>query len=87
MTDLNQKIRSKSNKAKNNADDVLEGPNTMSKNAKNTTYYTEHSTDQKFLGKGAKSGKGKFSGEEKSSGDSDPNKGPIIPAGKGKKGK
>lgn len=41
---------------------------------------TEPSTDHKLMGKKGTAAKGKVSGEEKSSGDSDPQKGPIIPA-------
>jgi hypothetical protein len=85
MTDLNSKIRTKQNKMKNNAEDVVEHTTTKDKG----TEFADPSTDVKFLPKG-KTAKGKVSGEEKSSGDSDPQKGPVIPSaptGKGKKNK
>jgi len=66
-------------KAKNNADDVVDGPYTT---AKKGNVSTEPTTDSKFMKKGTPAGKpaakGKISAEEKSSGDSDQHKGPIM---------
>lgn len=82
MTDLNQKIRTKSNnmKTKGQGDDVAEF--TTAKKGKTTGETEDPTTEQKFIKSNGKNGpKGKVSGEEKSSGDSD--KGPIIDNGKG----